>query len=47
MKITEDVRRYAEERGLDGASALEAGLEAKAGEFRENGGELYAAEETR
>ena len=47
MKITEDVRRYAEEHGVDDATALQAGLEVKAGEFREGGGELYTAEEKR
>ena len=41
MKITDDVRRYAEEHGLDTEEALESGLKAKAGEFREAGGELY------
>jgi phosphomethylpyrimidine synthase len=41
MKITEDVRRYAEEQGLATGEAVAAGLEAKAGEFREAGGEIY------
>ncbi|HEY0944284.1 MAG TPA: phosphomethylpyrimidine synthase ThiC [Opitutaceae bacterium] len=41
MKITDDIRRYAEEKGLDTAEAIEAGLQAKAGEFRDAGGELY------
>jgi phosphomethylpyrimidine synthase len=41
MKITEDVRRYAEEQGLEAAEAVTAGLKAKAGEFREAGGEIY------
>jgi phosphomethylpyrimidine synthase len=41
MKITEDVRRYAAEQGLDEDGAVEAGLKAKAGEFREAGGEIY------
>jgi phosphomethylpyrimidine synthase len=41
MKITEDVRRYAEEQGLDPGAAIEAGLQAKAGEFRQAGGEIY------
>ena len=43
MKITDDVRRYAEEHGLDSAEALESGLQEKAGEFRETGGEIYVA----
>ena len=34
MKISEDVRRYARERGLGDADALERGLSEKAAEFR-------------
>ena len=41
MKITDDVRRYAEEHGLDSAAAIESGMQEKAGEFRDTGGELY------
>src|SRR5471030_3232970 len=41
MKITEDVRRYAAEQGLETDEAVEAGLKAKAEEFREAGGEIY------
>ena len=41
MKITDDVRRYAEEHGLGATEAIEAGLRAKADEFRDAGGELY------
>ncbi len=41
MKITEDVRRYAEEKGLADEAALDAGLEEKRREFAESGGELY------
>jgi phosphomethylpyrimidine synthase len=43
MKITDDVRRYAEEQGLTTEAALEAGMRAKSGEFLENGGEIYVA----
>ena len=43
MKITDDVRRYAEEQGLTTEAALEAGMKAKSGEFLENGGEIYVA----
>ncbi|MCB9881205.1 MAG: phosphomethylpyrimidine synthase ThiC [Planctomycetes bacterium] len=35
MKITQDVRDYAEEKGLQTEAALEAGLQEKAKEFRE------------
>jgi phosphomethylpyrimidine synthase len=41
MKITEDVRRYAAEQGLETGEAVEAGMKAKADEFREAGGEIY------
>ncbi|MFP4165979.1 MAG: phosphomethylpyrimidine synthase ThiC [Opitutales bacterium] len=41
MKITEDVRRYAKERGMDVESALEEGMKEKAAEFMEKGGEVY------
>ncbi len=41
MKITDDVRRYAEEQGLNPEAALESGLKAKADQFRDAGGELY------
>jgi phosphomethylpyrimidine synthase len=41
MKITEDVRRYAEEQGVAAEQAIEAGLRSKAGEFRAAGGEIY------
>ncbi|MYE33632.1 MAG: hypothetical protein F4X23_02110, partial [Gemmatimonadales bacterium] len=34
MKISEDVRRYARERGLDTGEAIERGLNEKADEFR-------------
>ena len=44
MKITQDVRDYAAERGLDSVEAVEAGLAEKAGEFREAGGEIYVPE---
>ncbi len=40
MKITQDVREYAEEHGLDASKALDEGLREKAQEFQEQG-ELY------
>jgi len=42
MKITQDVRDYARERGLDPATALESGMEEKAEEFRRAGSEVYS-----
>ena len=41
MRITDDIRRYADEKGLNTAEALEAGLAEKAGEFQAAGGEIY------
>jgi phosphomethylpyrimidine synthase len=41
MRITEDVRAFAEQQGLDEAAALERGLAQKAAEFERQGGELY------
>ncbi|MDQ3562643.1 MAG: phosphomethylpyrimidine synthase ThiC [Pseudomonadota bacterium] len=44
MKITQDVRAYALEHGIQDLSrALEAGLQTKAEEFKEQGGDLYRA----
>ncbi len=41
MKITQDVRAYAAEHGLDDARVIEVGLEEKAREFREAGAQVY------
>jgi phosphomethylpyrimidine synthase len=41
MKITQDVREYAEKQGLAEAEALKQGLRDKAKEFVESGAELY------
>ena len=43
MKISDDVRRFARERGLDTVQAMEEGMEEKAREFRRGGGRLYVA----
>jgi phosphomethylpyrimidine synthase len=42
MKITEDVRRYAAEKGLAEEQALATGLEEKAREFVAKGAEVYS-----
>jgi phosphomethylpyrimidine synthase len=42
MKITEDVRKFAEGQKVSEEAALQKGLEEKAREFREKGSELYA-----
>ena len=44
MKITQDVRDYARERGLDPAAAIDSGMEEKAEEFRRAGGKVYQPE---
>ena len=41
MKITQDVRRFAEERGLTSVEAIEEGMREKSEEFAESGGEVY------
>lgn len=40
MKITQDVRDYAREHGVDAIAALDQGMAEKAGEFRAGGGEI-------
>jgi phosphomethylpyrimidine synthase len=47
MKITQDVREYAAQKGLDDAKALEAGMREKAEEFKKQGAEIYVAEVSR
>jgi phosphomethylpyrimidine synthase len=42
MKITEDVRKYAAEQGLNEEEALKKGLAEKSREFTEKGGEVYS-----
>ena len=41
MRISQDVRDYAESKGMDLTSAVEIGLKEKATEFREAGSEVY------
>jgi phosphomethylpyrimidine synthase len=41
MRITQDVREYARRKGLSTEEALATGMQEKAHEFREAGGELY------
>jgi len=41
MKITQDVRDYAAEHGVDEAAALEEGMAEKSAEFRAQGAEVY------
>src|SRR3989441_6367075 len=41
MKITEDVRKYAEEKAMDERTALQVGMQEKAEEFKKAGLEIY------
>ena len=41
MKITQDVREYAAQKGLEDGAAVEAGLGEMADKFKEGGGEIY------
>jgi phosphomethylpyrimidine synthase len=41
MRISQDVRRYAEEHGVDEAAALELGMQEKSAQFAEQGGRVY------
>ncbi|MFF4990573.1 phosphomethylpyrimidine synthase ThiC [Streptosporangium saharense] len=41
MRITQDVRAYAERNGLTDVEAIEAGMRSKAEEFRNEGGKVY------
>ncbi|GAA0945425.1 phosphomethylpyrimidine synthase ThiC [Actinocorallia libanotica] len=41
MKITQDVRRYADEQGMSADEALAEGMRAKSREFTEAGGRVY------
>ncbi|MFZ1977799.1 MAG: phosphomethylpyrimidine synthase ThiC [Bacteroidota bacterium] len=43
MKITEDVRKYAEEKGIQESEVIERGMEEKATEFRKVGAEIFTA----
>jgi phosphomethylpyrimidine synthase len=44
MKITQDVREYAAEQGLDEAAALQEGMKEKAAQFVASGSEIYQGE---
>ncbi len=46
MKITQDVRDYAEKKGLSEADALAEGMAAKSAEFKAAGGEFYVPLDT-
>ena len=44
MKITQDVRDYADKMNVEAARALELGLEQKSKEFLEKGAQIYLPE---
>ncbi|EHR52988.1 thiamine biosynthesis protein ThiC [Saccharomonospora marina XMU15] len=41
MRITQDVRKYAEEHGLSSVEAIDAGMREKSREFSEHGNQVY------
>ena len=41
MKITEDIRQYAKEQGMETVEAIEAGMKQMADKFKEKGSEIY------
>jgi phosphomethylpyrimidine synthase len=41
VRITQDVRAYAEEHGLTSVEAIEAGMTEKAAEFTDRGARVY------
>ena len=41
MKITQDVRKYAEEKGIEEEEALKEGMDQKAEEFKKAGSDIY------
>ena len=47
MKITQDVREYAKEHGVEDEKALAVGMSAKAKEFTEKGSEILSREHSR
>jgi phosphomethylpyrimidine synthase len=42
MKITEDVRKYAAEKGIGENEALEEGMREKSTQFNKQGSEVYS-----
>ena len=41
MKITQDVRKYAAEKGMDATDAVEQGMKEQSEVFLQSGAELY------
>jgi len=45
MKITEDVRKYAAEKGLEDAAAVKAGMQEMSSAFKSAGAEVYVGDD--
>ena len=45
MKITQDVRDYAKQKGISDEKALEQGMQDKANEFKAHGSQIYSPAE--
>ena len=45
MKITEDVRAYAEEHGYNEGEVVQKGMEEMSKNFKDKGGEVYVGEQ--
>jgi phosphomethylpyrimidine synthase len=41
MKISQEVREYAKDKGMSEEQALSSGMDAKSQEFKQAGGEIY------
>ena len=41
MRISDDIRKFADEQGVSAEEALQKGMAEKSKEFREKGGEIY------
>jgi phosphomethylpyrimidine synthase len=46
MKITQDVRDYAAQKGIEEAAALEAGMKEKSEQFKKSGAQIYVEPST-
>jgi phosphomethylpyrimidine synthase len=43
MKISDEVREFAKQKGLDSQEAIEKGMQDKAKEFVDKGSEIYSS----
>ena len=42
MKISDEIRQYADENGMNDDEAIRSGMEEKSKEFKESGSEIYS-----